>query len=260
MRYAALISYDGTEFAGWQRQKNAVSVQEILENALKTAFHKEITVTASGRTDAGVHAEGQVCHFDADLTLPADKFPEAVNRFLPDGVSLLKSAAAKDGFDANRTAKRKTYRYSFYVYPQKMPPKERYSLRLDAAPPIGKLCRAAAMMEGEHDFKAFCAANSSVKTTVRTVYEARAEEKESVFAGEKIREIDFYVTGNGFLYNMVRTMAGELLALAEGRRTEESLRLAFETGNRNLLDKTMPAKGLTLVSVDYGYDLFGKEK
>ena len=115
-------------------------------------------------------------------------------------------------------------------------------------------------MEGEHDFKAFCAANSSVKTTVRTVYEARAEEKESVFAGEKIREIDFYVTGNGFLYNMVRTMAGELLALAEGRRTEESLRLAFETGNRNLLDKTMPAKGLTLVSVDYGYDLFGKEK
>ena len=96
MRYAALISYDGTEFAGWQRQKNAVSVQEVLENALKTAFHKEITVTASGRTDAGVHAEGQVCHFDADLTLPADKFPEAVNRFLPDGVSLLKSAAAKD--------------------------------------------------------------------------------------------------------------------------------------------------------------------
>ena len=260
MRYAALISYDGTEFAGWQRQKNAVSVQEVLENALKTAFHKEIMVTASGRTDAGVHAEGQVCHFDADLTLPADKFPEAVNRFLPDGVSLLKSAAAKGGFDANRTAKRKTYRYSFYVYPQKLPLKERYSLRLDAAPPIGKLCRAAAMMEGEHDFKAFCAANSSVKTTARTVYEARAEEKESVFAGEKVREIDFYVTGNGFLYNMVRTMAGELLALAEGRRTEESLRLAFETGNRNLLDKTMPAKGLTLVSVDYGYDLFGKEK
>ena len=260
MRYAALISYDGTEFAGWQRQKNAVSVQEVLENALKTAFNKEITVTASGRTDAGVHAEGQVCHFDADLTLPADKFPEAVNRFLPDGVSLLKSAAAKDGFDANRMAKRKTYRYSFYVYPQKLSLKERYSLRLDAAPSIGKLCRAAAMMEGEHDFKAFCAANSSVKTTVRTVYEARAEEKESVFAGEKIREIDFYVTGNGFLYNMVRTMAGELLALAEGRRTEESLRLAFETGNRNLLDKTMPAKGLTLVSVDYGYDLFGKEK
>lgn len=260
MRYAALIAYDGTEFAGWQRQKNAVSVQEVLENALKTAFHKEITVTASGRTDAGVHAEGQVCHFDADLTLPADKFPEAVNRFLPDGVSLLKSAAAKGGFDANRTAKRKTYRYSFYVYPQKLSLKERYSLRLDAAPPIGKLCRAAAMMEGEHDFKAFCAANSSVKTTVRTVYEARAEEKESVFAGEKVREIDFYVTGNGFLYNMVRTMAGELLALAEGRRTEESLRLAFETGNRNLLDKTMPAKGLTLVSVDYGYDLFGKEK
>ena len=260
MRYAALISYDGTEFAGWQRQKNAVSVQEVLENALKTAFHKEITVTASGRTDAGVHAEGQVCHFDADLTLPADKFPEAVNRFLPDGVSLLKSAAAKDGFDANRTAKRKTYRYSFYVYPQKLPLIERYSLRLDAVPSIGKLCRAAAMMEGEHDFKAFCAANSSVKTTVRTVYEARAEEKESVFAGEKVREIDFYVTGNGFLYNMVRTMAGELLALAEGRRTEESLRLAFETGNRNLLDKTMPAKGLTLVSVDYGYDLFGKEK
>ena len=251
MRYAALISYDGTEFAGWQRQKNAVSVQEVLENALKTAFHKEITVTASGRTDAGVHAEGQVCHFDADLTLPADKFPEAVNRFLPDGVSLLKSAAAKDGFDANRTAKRKTYRYSFYVYPQKLPLKERYSLRLDAAPPIGKLCRAAAMMEGEHDFKAFCAANSSVKTTVRTVYEARAEEKESVFAGEKIREIDFYVTGNGFLYNMVRLMTGTLLRVGRGELPPEAVTDILASGERWQAGPMAPACGLCMMGVEY---------
>lgn len=256
MRYAMLISYDGTEFAGWQRQKNAVSVQEVLENALQTAFQQKISVTASGRTDAGVHAEGQVCHFDAILSIPADKLPEAVNKFLPTGISILQSSEASANFDANRTAKKKTYRYSFYVSKQAIPLKERYALRLDGAPTIEQLQRAALLMNGEKDFKAFCAANSSIKTTIRTIYGTRFTESEILYAGVKIRQIDFYVTGNGFLYNMVRTMAGEILALASGKKTEESLQLAFANGDRKLLDKTLPAKGLTLASVDYGYDLF----
>jgi tRNA pseudouridine38-40 synthase len=114
-------------------------------------------------------------------------------------------------------------------------------------PPLEALQKAAKSMEGEHDFKAFCASGSSVKTTVRTVYEVRIEESYSY--GN--RDVKIYVTGNGFLYNMVRTMVGELIDLAQGRRTEESLREAFLTGQRELLGKTMPAKGLTLMSVVY---------
>ena len=120
-------------------------------------------------------------------------------------------------------------------------------MRVESAPALDKLRETAKLFEGEHDFKAFCASGSSVKTTVRTVYEVRVEEEISY----DLRFIKIFVTGNGFLYNMVRTMAGELLDLASGKRTRESLTLAFETGKRELLGKTMPAKGLTLLEVNY---------
>lgn len=108
MRYVAEIAYDGTNYAGWQRQKNAVSVQELLENAFFAAFKTRVAVTASGRTDAGVHALSQIVHFDAALTIPPEKFPEALNKFLPDDISVLRSGVAREGFDSNRTAKKKT--------------------------------------------------------------------------------------------------------------------------------------------------------
>jgi tRNA pseudouridine38-40 synthase len=236
MRYVLKIAYDGTNYAGWQRQKNAASVQEVLENAIKTALNKDVRVTASGRTDAGVHAAGQTCHFDLESSVPPEKMPDCLNRFLPNDVRVLEGFAAKDGFDANRSAKRKTYRYSLYVAKRDMPLKERYAVRIESAPNIEILQKTAKLFEGEHDFKAFCASGSSVKTTVRTVYEVRVEETQT-YGG---RNIDVYVTGNGFLYNMVRTLVGELLDLAEGRKEEESLLLAFETGKRELLAKTMP--------------------
>jgi tRNA pseudouridine38-40 synthase len=247
MRYVLKIAYDGTNYAGWQRQKNAASVQEVLENAIKTALNKGVRVTASGRTDAGVHAAGQTCHFDLESSVPPEKMPDCLNRFLPNDVRVLEGFAAQDGFDANRSAKRKTYRYSLYVAKRDMPLKERYAVRIENAPNIEILQKTAKLFEGEHDFKAFCASGSSVKTTVRTVYEVRVEETQT-YGG---RNIDVYVTGNGFLYNMVRTLVGELLDLAEGRKEEESLLLAFETGKRELLAKTMPAKGLTLLQVEY---------
>ena len=129
-----------------------------------------------------------------------------------------------------------------------MPLKDRYSVRVEDAPSLEVLQKKAKLFEGEHDFKAFCASGSSVKTTVRHVYQVRVEEGESYGS----RDIKIFVTGNGFLYNMVRTMVGELLDLASERRTEESLRTAYETGERSLLGKTRPAKGLTLISVEYG--------
>ncbi len=248
MRYVLKIAYDGTSYAGWQRQKNALSVQEVLENAILEALKIKVNVTASGRTDAGVHAAGQVCHFDSDkVSVPPEKLPDCLNRFLPSDIRLLKGWEADEGFDSNRTAKRKTYCYSLYESRREMPLKERYAVRVDELPALDALQEVAKLFEGEHDFKAFCASGSSVKTTVRTVYEVKIEECESF----GLREIKIFVTGNGFLYNMVRTMVGELLDIALGRRTIESLLTAFETGDRNLLGKTMPAKGLLLQNVEY---------
>ena len=240
MRYVLKLSYDGTRYAGWQRQKNALSVQEALEDGMARALGGKYSVTASGRTDAGVHAAGQTCHFDAEgLTVPPEKLPDCINRFLPADIRVLEGRTAGQMFDCNRSAKRKTYRYSLYVSEREMPLKERYAVRIGAAPPLGALEKAAKLFEGEHDFKAFCASGSAVKTTVRRIYFVRVEESET-FGGRDIS---------------VRTLVGELLELASGKRSEESLALAFASGKRELLGKTMPAKGLTLMSVEYGEDI-----
>ena len=247
MRYVLKIAYDGTDFAGWQCQKNARSVQETLEDGIFAALGVRLKTTASGRTDAGVHASGQICHFDGDLTVPPEKMPDCLNRYLPPDVRVLEGWAADKGFDSIRSAKRKTYCYSLYVAPWEMPLKHRYAVRIDSAPSLEKLRAAAKLFEGEKNFKAFCASGSSVKTTVRTVYEVRVEEGESFGS----RDLRIYVTGNGFLYNMVRTMTGELLDIASGKRSADSLEKAFATGERGLLGKTMPAKGLCLREVFY---------
>ena len=247
MRYALKVSYDGTEFAGWQRQKNAPSVQECLENAVKESLGITVKITGSGRTDAGVHAAGQVCHFDAEVSVPPERMPDCLNARLPASVRVLDGWQVGEEFDACRTAKRKTYTYSLYVSPREIPLKERYAVRLEKAAELALLQETAKLMEGEKDFKAFCASGSAVKTTVRTVYAVKVEESESFGS----RDIKITVCGNGFLYNMVRTMVGEILELAAGRRTKESLLLAFENGERGLLGKTMPAKGLCLTSVEY---------
>ncbi len=248
MRYVLKIAYDGAAYAGWQRQKNALSVQERLEDALLQALGIDVRVTASGRTDAGVHAAGQVCHFDSDaITVPPDRLPDCLNRFLPADIRLLDGWEGAEDFDSNRSAKRKTYRYSLYESRREMPLLERYAVRVDELPPIERLKACAKLFEGEHDFKAFCASGSAVKTTVRTVFEVKVEEEESF----GLRQVKIFVTGNGFLYNMVRTMVGELLDLSSERRDANSLKKAFETGERSLLGKTMPAKGLLLERVEY---------
>ena len=250
MRYVLKISYDGTNYAGWQCQKNAKSIQEALEKAIQSALGVTLRVTGSGRTDAGVHALGQTCHFDLDCSVPPEKMPDCLNLHLPADIRVLEGWTAGEGFDANRSAKRKTYCYTLYESKREMPLLERYALRVDSLPSVEILREKAKLFEGEHDFKAFCASGSSVKTTVRTVYEVRLGESEIYHT----RVVKVFVTGNGFLYNMVRTLVGELLDLANGRRTAESLQTAFETGERGLLGKTVCAKGLTLMQVEYSIE------
>ncbi len=252
MRYALLVAYDGTHYGGWQIQKNSVTVQEKLNNALKETLGREAVITASGRTDSGVHAAAQVCHFDADTSIPAERFADALNFRLPDDICVLKSVAAPEGFDATASAKRKTYCYRIYLSLRRSPLKDRYSVNVKYPVDTVKLQTAGKMFEGKHDFKAYCAAGSQVKTTVRTVYSVVVKTSES----RGSTDVEIYVTGNGFLYNMVRTLAGTMLYFAAGRIGKEDISRSLENCDRNAVGKTMPAKGLTLESVDYGINLF----
>lgn len=243
MRVKLTLSYDGTFFCGWQKQKNGVSVQQTVEDAVFNLTGERVTVTASGRTDAGVHAAGQVAHFDTNANIPPEKFYKAINTFLPDGVKALKSEKVSDKFNARRSAKRKTYEYSVYLSDTEQPLKERYSTRVYGDIDAEKMRSAAKLIEGEHDFKAFSATGLSVKTTVRTVYGINVE-KSGI-------DIKIRVTGNGFLYNMVRIIAGTLVKIGRGELSESDIKKAFEKGERELLGETMPAKGLSLISVEY---------
>ena len=165
-------------------------------------------------------------------------------------VRALKSAAVPEGFDACRSAKKKTYRYCVYLSRREHPLMERYAVRSGERPDPARMKACAALLEGEHDFKAYCASRSQVKTTVRTVFSAYAEKR-----GEDVK---ITVCGGGFLYNMVRTMAGTMLGCASGALSRDDIINSLSTGSRNLVGKTMPARGLVLMDVDYGFDLFGE--
>ena len=242
-RIKLTLSYDGTDFCGWQKQKTGVSVQGLIEDAVFSITGERVSVVGSGRTDAGVHAKGQVAHFDTNSAVPPEKFYKALNTVLPSGVKALKSEKVSDKFNANRSAKRKTYEYSLYSSDTEQPLKERYAARVYGVIDIEKMRSAAKILVGEHDFKAFSATGSSVKTTVRTVYGVSVEK-----SGEDIK---IKVCGNGFLYNMVRIIAGALLKAGKGELSESEIVKALETGDRTLLAETLPAKGLCLLKVEY---------
>ena len=238
------ISYDGTNYCGWQVQPNGVTVQEKIEYALYSLVGEKISVTGSGRTDSGVHAQGQVASFVIENgVIPPEKYAPALNRYLPEDIKVIKSEKEKDDFNARFSAKEKTYVYRTYKSETALPLLERYAVRINNGVNVDLMKKGAKEIEGEHDFKCFLASDSSVKSTVRTVYEIRIEEKENL--------VEFYVTGNGFLYNMVRIIIGTLLAVGEGKITPNDVKNIIKSGNRSLAGKTLPSKGLTLLSVKY---------
>lgn len=257
MRYRAVISYYGANYVGWQRQLNGLSVQEVLEKALEKTFGAPTSATASGRTDAGVHALGQVVHFDADTSIPTDKIPFAVNTHLPDDVSMLSCEIAPENFNARFSAKRKTYCYKIYVSKHRLPVLELDHEHITYPLDLDKIEQAAKIIEGTHDFKCFEASGSVVKNTVRTVYSVdvatRHFDNATVRADGKFfdGELSISVTGNGFLYNMVRIIAGTLIYVGIGKLTPQDVSRILETGDRKAAGKTLGAKGLTLMSVQY---------
>lgn len=248
VRYALKVAYDGTHFCGWQIQPNGRTVQEQLNIAVFKAFGENACVNASGRTDSGVHAACQVCHVDLSKDIAGAKLADALNFYLPQDVSVLSSSLAPEGFDANRSAKKKTYRYTVYATPRRNPLKDRYAVHLKQLPSVQKLKECAELFVGEHDFAAYRAAGSQVKTTVRKLYSFTVEEVEG--------EIRFTVCGNGFLYNMVRTLVGTCLWYAYGKIDKQAVICSLQTGDRTKVGKTMPPQGLCLIDVDYGKNLF----
>ena len=251
MKALLLVSYDGTDFSGWQRQKEKRTVQQVMEEAAERAFSRPVTLTASGRTDAGVHALGQVVEGEFPDNVPAEKLRECLNTQLPPDVKVLRSIAAPENFDVTRQAKRKTYCYRAYFAKSELPLVSRYAARLKFKPELNKMKEAAKLLKGTHDFAAFRASGYTSKTSERKIYKVKIE-KQSIPFGTLYT---VRVTGNGFLYNMVRILAGELFAVGCGK--PEGITRAFQTGERSALSATMPARGLVLESVDYGIkDLF----
>lgn len=254
MRYKAVISYDGANYVGWQRQLNGVSVQEKTEIALTKIFGAPTSCTASGRTDSGVHAEGQVIHFDAVTSIPTDKIPYAVNTELPDDISMLQCEETSDDFNARFSAKRKTYRYSLYSAPHRIATLNRNHTHIISPLNVDDMKKAAEYIVGEHDFKCFEASGSVVKSTVRTVFSidiavtGLTAIKGGAFTPVKM---DISVTGNGFLYNMVRIIAGTLVYVGMGKLTPDDVKEIINSRDRTRAGKTLPPEGLTLVSVEY---------
>jgi len=242
MKICAIVSYDGTNYYGWQTQPDKITVQGEIEKALTLLFNKPTKIIGSGRTDTGVHAEGQVFSFNAETTIPPEKIFRAINPLLPPDIKVLSTKKVPENFNARSCAKKKTYEYKFYMSKVENPLKERFSLMVYPTD-INKMKQAALLLVGEHDFKAFSATGSSKVTTIRTIY--------SLKIIKKGQDVILRITGSGFLYNMVRIIAGSLLAVADGRIPLENISLALSSGNRNYLSKTLPAKALTLKKVSY---------
>lgn len=242
-RIVLRVSYDGTEYAGWQRQPLLRTVQGEIERNLLRATGEDITLHASGRTDAGVHALGQVAHFDTSARMPAERFVYALNVGLERDIRLLESWEVSPDFHARFTAKRKHYRYTIRNAPIASALTGRFEHHVHRPLDFERMNEAAAHLLGTHDFAAFAASGSHVKTTVRTLYESRFSR-----AGELI----YYDTiGSGYLYNMVRMMVGAFLDVGAHRAPPADLARMLHPPTCPAIRTTAPAHGLTLMRVEY---------
>lgn len=249
-RIVLIVAYDGTGYAGWQRQDNGTGIQAVIEDTIEQLFHEKVHVMGSGRTDAGVHARGQVAAMDLQHSIPTDKLMLALNANLPEDIRILKTWEAESDFHPQYHAKQKTYVYRFF-HGQVMPPELRWNTaHVQEKMNIDIMRRHVSALVGEHDFLAFRSAKAVNSTTVRKIYLAEISEIPLNFSVEG-HLYELSVTGNGFLYNMVRIIAGTLLDIGRSRIDENAIETALSTLDREVLGVTAPAKGLTLDHVVY---------
>ena len=266
------LAYDGTGLVGWQRQVSGTSVQGLLEAALQHLDQREVIVTGAGRTDAGVHALGQVASFSLERSINCDGLLRAVNAHLPPAVRVLAAEIATDTFHARFDARRKTYRYRIWNAEVISPFQRHYAWHLKAALDRDKMSAAAEIIEGRHDFAAFQAAGGNTRSTERTVFSSlvlrpaqherdrhspvphSSREGDSLVLSPSKDEplIVYEVSGNGFLRHMVRTIVGSLVDIGRGRRPVEWMREVLASRDRGEAGPTAPPQGLFLVSVETG--------
>lgn len=237
------LEYDGTRYHGWQRQTNALTLQETIETALARLTGEEVHLIGSGRTDAGVHAKGQVANFHTHSTLPLRAFVQGLNSLLPPDIAVLTAAEVSWEFHARKSARAKTYEYRILNRPVRSPLSLRYAWQV--APPLALAAmeEAAGALVGEHDFAAFQASGSSVRTTRRRVMEAGWRRN-----GECLI---FRITATGFLRGMVRSLVGTMVQIGLGKRSVGDLAQLLIRPERRRVGPTAPPQGLFLVEVTY---------
>jgi tRNA pseudouridine38-40 synthase len=238
-----VIEYDGSNYHGWQSQINASAVQDVIEDAIKRLTGDECAITGSSRTDAGVHAYGQVANFYTGSSIPAEKFSYALNSLLPKDIVVKEALEVSSDFHSRYSAKGKKYRYLIHnsLFPSALLRNRAFHVAhtLD----IDEMRKAASCFKGTHDFTSFKAAGSNVKSPVRTITDISLEIQENI--------IVFEISGDGFLYNMVRIIAGTLVEVGIGKVKHDSIPAIIESYDRKKAGKTAPPQGLYLVEVYY---------
>ena len=242
-RVKLVVAYDGTNYRGWQVQNNGETIESMLNRAISSLTGEEIHVMGSSRTDSGVHAMGNVAVFDTEARMAADKFSYALNQRLPEDIRIQNSCEVPLDFHPRYQKTVKTYEY--HILNREFPlPAYRLNAHFTYRPlDIARMQEAARYLEGKHDFQSFCAAGAQVKTTVRTIYELTVEKEGDL--------IVIRITGNGFLYNMVRIIAGTLMKVGMGEWEPERMTEILEGRDRKLAGPTAPAKGLTLMEIHF---------
>lgn len=238
------IEYDGKEFNGWQKQPNKLNIQGTIEKAIERITGEEIELSASGRTDSGVHALGQVANFKTNSNIPIEKFAIAINSNLKKSILIKSAEEVDEKFHSRLSCKRKTYRYVINYSKLGTAIYRNLETHLPVQLDIEKMKQGIQYFKGEHDFKAFKASGTSSKSSVRTIYEAKVIPKEK-------EKIWIELTGNGFLYNMVRIIAGTLVEVGMGNIEPEEILHIIEGKDRTKAGKTLPPQGLYLVKVEY---------
>ena len=242
-RIKLVVAYDGTNYQGWKIQRNGETIESMLNRALQSLTGEPIRVMGASRTDSGVHALGNVAVFDTEARMPGDKFSYALNQRLPEDIRIQASCEVPGDFHPRYQETVKTYEYRILNREFPLP-----SCRLNTyftyyTLDVDRMCQAAAFLTGEHDFKSFCAAGAQVKTTIRTIYDLQIRKDEDL--------LTIRITGNGFLYNMVRIIAGTLMKVGTGEWEPEYIEEILKAKDRRKAGPTAPAKGLTLLEIRF---------
>ncbi|MBH1941252.1 tRNA pseudouridine(38-40) synthase TruA [Mobilitalea sibirica] len=237
------VAYDGTNYCGWQLQSGHLTVEAVLNKALSELLKEEVAVIGASRTDSGVHAKGNVAVFDTNSLIPSEKISYAVNQRLPEDVKVQSSVEIPLEFHPRRVKSKKTYEYCILNRNILLPTERLYTTFIYNDLDVKAMQEAASYLVGEHDFKSFCSVKTQVTDTVRTIYSLEVSKKKDI--------ITIRVTGNGFLYNMVRIIAGTLIEVGRGAYPPQKVKGMLEGCDRNLAGPTAPAKGLTLIKIEY---------